>query len=227
MILLLAKLDALQGDRVAAQKRAMQYNALTRKKIVLDRSMVEFGLPLQHDFRWDPLKVDTFDNGYLFTARLQTPLEDKKRITLANQGNAQGAIAAAKTQLLQSPNDLFLLRELALAQMAAGDYAGSVDTFKKVLDSYPQCYVDLLHIARGLAMQAKGAEGAAYVKEFLSHVPNQQIAPALLNIGQEPTPPAVPEGVKRTTEEHEVKRTKREVPAPQSQNQNSIPASEF
>lgn len=239
VIFLLAKLDALQGDRVSALKRAAAYNALLRKKNVLDRSMVEFGLPLQHDFRWDPLRVDTFDNGYLFGARLQTPLEEKKRIAFAKQGNAEGAISSAKQNLLQSPNDLFLLREQALAQMAAGDYAGSVDTFKKVLDSYPECYVDLLHIARGLAMQGKGAEGAAYVKEFLSHVPNQQISPALANIGQEPdpaispapkssssrAPSAVPDGVQRTTEEHEVKRTTREVPVQQPQ--NAIPASDF
>ena len=39
-------------------KRAQQYNSMTRNKKAPERKMTEFGLPVQHDFWWDPLRVE-------------------------------------------------------------------------------------------------------------------------------------------------------------------------
>jgi Flp pilus assembly protein TadD len=186
MVLLLAKLDALQGDRAGALKRAQQYTAMMRKKNAPERKMTEFGLPGQHDFWWDPLRVDTFDNGYLLSARLQDPLQFKKQASLASQGKAGAAIQSAQAGLQEDPRDLFLMRELGLAQMANANYAEATETFKRVMDNCPTCYVDLLHIGRSLAMQKRGEEGAVYIKEYQNHHPQQRLSPVLATIGPEP-----------------------------------------
>lgn len=220
VILLLAKVDALRGDKTSALKLAQQYNSLTRKSNATDRSMRDIGMPIQHDFMWDPLRVDSFDNGYLFSARLQDPLDDKKRASLARQGNAAGAVGAASKALAQTPNDLFLLRELGLAQMANGEYAAATETFKKVMEVSPGCKVDLLHTARALAMQGKGTEGAAYVQAFISQVPNQEISPAFLNIGKEPEKPVTPP-VEAPAKEVKPKKKRNQLP------EGVIPSAEF
>jgi tetratricopeptide (TPR) repeat protein len=221
--LLLAKIDALQGDKVSAAKRALVYSALVRRRNLPDRAMTEIGLPVQHDFHWDPLRVDGYDNGFLLAARLQDPLNEKKRIAFARLGNAESAIASVRTALANAPNDLILLRELGLAQMANGDYAGATESFKKVLDVCPHCYVELLHVARSLAFEGKGAEGAAYVREFQSKVPGQQISPAYLSIGQEPPPQPVQEASpKKKVREPKPRKEPRATSNPQT-----IPASDF
>jgi Tfp pilus assembly protein PilF len=228
VLLLLAKLDILQGDRLSAFKHTLQYIATTRRRNA-DRSMTEIGLPVQHDFYWDPLRGDTYDNPYLLMARLQDPVaEAKKRISFARQGHAEDAIGKAKSALALHPNDLGLLRDEGLVQMANGDYAGATESFRNVLDVCPHCYVDLLHIARALSLQGKGAEGAAYVREFQSRVPNQQISPVFANIGQEP-PVVAPPSVEVTEEKRPRKEPKpRKQPEPRPTSQPpSVPASDF
>jgi Flp pilus assembly protein TadD len=240
VVLLLAKIDALQGDKVAAVKRAHQYAAMTSKRNAPDRPMTELGIPPQHDFYWDPLKADTFDNGYLLAARVQDPLNDQKRIGLAKQGNAEQAIQAAQAGLSQTPNDLFLLRELGLAQLANGSYAAATETFQKIIDAFPHCHVDLLHMARAMAFQGRGSEGAAYVTAFQTAVPNQQIAPAFLNIGKEPDPvpaataePVGPAAAKQEAKPARVKPEKKAKVVPQAQSPvktkspDVIPADDF
>lgn len=187
-VLLLAKLDALRGDRASALKRAQQYNSLVKNKKMPERSMTQIGYPLQHDFKWDPYRVDNWDNGYLLSARLQDALTEKKRISLASQGKAGAVIEAATNALKENPNDLFLLRELALAQAANADYQHSAETFQQLLEHYPYCQVDMLHEARVLWLMGRGEEGAAFVQEFHRKLPKETISPAFELIGKEPPP---------------------------------------
>jgi|GEM_PF-1938435 len=203
VVLILAKLDALQGDRLSALKRAQQYNTTANRRSIPERSMTEIGIPLQRDFRWDPFKADSLDNGYLLAARLQDAANADKQLALAEQGKASQAIGSAKDILVKDPRDLFVLRELALAQMAQAEFANASESFKAVLERAPHCYVDLLHLARALAMDGKAAEGAAYVREFQNKLPGVKISPLLANIGQEPNPPPQPvlESTKQPKEE--------------------------
>lgn len=187
-LLLLAKLDVLQGDKVSALKKALQAYSLMKNKKMIERPMTEIGYPLQHDFKWDPFRVNNWDNGYLLAARMQDPLNDKKRAAYAARGGAGFVISSATEALKENPTDLFLLRDLALAQAANGEYQKSAETFQQILERYPYCMVDLLHQARVLSLMGRGEEGAAYVAEFHNKLPKEKISPAFEQIGKEPPP---------------------------------------
>lgn len=235
-VLLLAKVDALQGDRATALTRAHLFNRLSRRSP--DRRLADFGFAIQHDFRWDPFKGDNLDNGYLLMARLQSAEDDKKRASLAEQGDASAVMETALSALQDSENDLFLTRDLGLAQLSAGQYAAAADTFKRVVERYPNCHVDLLHIARALALGGKGAEGAEYVRQFQSNVPGQQLSPVFSNIGQAPPsqaecPPEEPEPTPKAIRKPKITKPKpaaspaQRPGAKKGEEVKPIPASEF
>ena len=181
VVLLLAKLDFLQGDRSRGQRRAQQYSALSRK--FQQRSMTAIGYPLQHDFRWDPFLADNLDNSSLLLARVQDlPKDASRQRSLSNQGKAAAVISSAKERLGANPKDYYLTRELGLAQLAAGDYSSAADSFKTVLELSPKSYVDLLHLGRALSLDGKQTEASAAVRQFQQHWPNQQLSPAFSQI---------------------------------------------
>ena len=181
VVLLLAKLDFLQGDRSRGQRRAQQYASLSRK--FQQRAMTAIGYPLQHDFRWDPYLADNLDNGYLLMARAQDlPKNASKQRALSNQGKAAAVISSAKERLVNAPKDYYLTRELGLAQLAAGDYSNAADSFKTVLELSPKSYVDLLHLGRALSLDGKQTEASAAVRQFQQHWPNQQLSPTFSQI---------------------------------------------
>jgi hypothetical protein len=161
-------------------------------------------------------------------------------MSLARQGRAAQAIAAAQSQLASDPTDLFLLRDLGLAQMANAEYPASADTFKKIIEIAPHFAVDALHAARALAMAGKGDEGSGYVSVYRNKWPNQRLSPALANIGCEPVTPVAPAKetpAKAPKPEKQPKKVKVQEPSeakPRAKSgdksgeaKNSIPASEF
>lgn len=183
-ILLLAKLDVLQGDRARATKRFQEYIAATRKP-GWQRSMTAIGYPVQHDFKWDPYLSDNLDNVYLLQARyLNLPKEASRQKALSRQGKADAIIAQAKELLAKVPGDYFLLRELALLELANGDYSDSAEHFKQTLGACTECYVDWLHAGRALSLDGKASEASADVRRFQQRYPSERLSDTYLNIAR-------------------------------------------
>jgi len=184
VLLLLAKLDFLQGDRQRGQRRVQEYLSLTRKPW-LERPMTAIGYAAQHDFHWDPLLSDNFDNAYLVWARsLDLPREASRQASLARQGKASELIDKARAALSAVPNDYSLLRELGLVQLGSGQYSDAAEQFKRVLTVCPQMNVDRLHLGQALALDGKAAEASAYVRQFQRKFPAEQLSPTLREIAR-------------------------------------------
>lgn len=249
--LLLAKLDFLQGDAKSGMKRVSSYNSAVKNKKRLNRSMTQIGYPKQHDVHWDPFLSDNFDNGNMLLARvLADPTKPSKQRSLANKAKAAQAIAMINSQLSgmpsspvsrkvlfgeasttisgsvsELPNDFYLVRELAMAKLAAGHYEDATEAFRKVLDLCPTCNVDFLHLGRALAMSGKGSDGAQAVAEFQKRYPNQQISPIFSSIsgvqgGPDKFEPIVPK--EKQASKRRSKKVKEETPKQKLQ-----PASDF
>jgi tetratricopeptide (TPR) repeat protein len=184
-LLLLAKLDFLQGDRARGTRRALQYNAAVRNPNWQQRTMAEIGYPPQHDAHWDPFIEDSYDHGNLLLARtLDLPKQENRRRSLARTGKVAQRIDELKKKLADHKNDYFLLHEMGLLQLADGDYSTAAETFEKVLQACPKCSVDMLHMARALALDGKTSQASAMVRQFRKIYPNDELAPALTALGQ-------------------------------------------
>lgn len=198
VILLLAKLDYLQGDPQAGQKRIREWLSASagsgslRKS--LQRPMTSLGYPSQHDFRWDPFLVDGFDTGRFLAARTQDALNrrrtkereaksgkksESKRKLPSRNARVQDAIRAAQNALDSAPNDFYILRELALLELTNGNFEQASDHFAKVLNLCPSCSVDWLHLSVALSGQGKDGEAAYGVQEFQRKHPNERLSPDL------------------------------------------------
>jgi tetratricopeptide (TPR) repeat protein len=252
--LLLAKLDFIQGDAKSGMRRVSAYNSAIKNKKRLNRSMTQIGYPKQHDVHWDPFLADNFDSGNMLLARvLADPTKPSKQRSLANKAKAAQAIATINQALSgmpsspvskkvlfgeasttisgavsELPNDFYLVRELAMAKLAAGHYEDATEAFRKVLDLCPNCNVDFLHLGRSLAMSGKGSDGAQAVAEFQKRFPNQQISPIFSSIsgvqgGPDQFEPIVPKTSKqKQASKRRSKKVKEETPKQKLQ-----PASDF
>ena len=196
VLLLQAKLDFLLGDPVAGQKRVSEWARASANKKALLRPMTAIGYPTQHDFNWDPFLVDNFDTGRLLLARSKTLKKDtssKSKIkATVLKGKALDALTRAKNAHFVAPQDFYILRELALLELANGDYSNAADHFREVLQICPACVVDWLHLARALSMQDKTSEASYAVREFQRLRPNEKISPSFLDLAAG-TPTAIPD----------------------------------
>ncbi len=184
VILLLAKLDFLQGDRARALKRTAEY-ATTIKKTGWQRSMTAIGYPVQHDFKWDPFLLDNYDNAYLLQSRaLELPKESSRQRSLSRQGKASTVISQVKDELGKSAGDYYLTRELALAELASADYSDATEHFKHVVDTCHGCFADWLHLGRALSLDGKAPEASRAVRYFQQKHPSQRLAGAFTSISR-------------------------------------------
>jgi len=199
VVLLLAKLDYLQGDRSRAAQRVQEYLKLT-KKPWQQRSMTAVGYSLQHDFRWDPYLADNYDNAYLLQARaLDLPRESSKQRSLSRQGKAATVIQAALNAQSAAPQDYFIRRELGLLLLADGQYSEAIEQFQEVLRLCPEAWVDVLHLGRAYALDGKAAEGSAQVRRFQRKFADERLAPAFIDIARvDPGLAATPAGAPET-----------------------------
>ncbi len=202
VVLLLAKLDYLQGDRSRASQRVQEYIKLT-KKPWQQRSMTAIGYSLQHDFRWDPFLADNFDNAYLLQARaLDLPQESSRQKSLSRQGKASVVIQNARTAQSGAPQDYFIRRELGLLLLADGQYSEAVEHFQEVLRLCPEAWVDVLHLGRAYALDGKAAEASAQVRRFQRKFADQRLSPAFIDIARvDPGLTAPPGGASETGSE--------------------------
>ena len=215
VLLLLAKLDYLQGDAQAGQKRVAAWARAATGKRALSRSMSAVGYPTQHDFRWDPFQIDNFDNGRLLAARA-AGAKDKKESN--GKGKASDAKKKPKTGKVGSlltdarhshdgaPSDYFITRELALLEMANGDYQESADHFHEVLQLCPSCDLDWLHLARDLSLLGKAGEASYAAREFQNKHHSERVAAPFLDLAKgEPTviPDLSPQPEKTRTDKKE------------------------
>lgn len=192
VVLILAKLDMLEGNVVGGAKRVSVYRSKLKKNFA-GRPMTELGFPVQRDFKWDPYIADNFDSGTLLLARASGG-DGKKRESLAKQGGADSMIATISDALRESPDDVMLLRDLGLAQLAAGANEEAAKSFSKVLQLSPSCTVDRLHLARALAGMGKDQEAAAQVAAFQRAVPREKLSPAFTSLLQEKRAPGTSSG---------------------------------
>lgn len=186
VLLIMAKLDYLQGAPEAGRKRVSEWARSSADTKVERCSMTEFGFPPQHDFGWDPFLSGIFDNGYLLMARAEKSRTqgDGKQRSLARKGCIEKALAEAKETLSAADNDLFAKRELALLELTNGDYAAAEQHFQQLLQSYPGCKVDWLHLARALFLQGKSGEASYAAGEFRRLRPEQKIADAFMDLSK-------------------------------------------
>lgn len=183
-LLLLAKLDVLQGDRTRAEARVKEYNKATVKGFA-QRPMTAIGYPVAHDFRFDPFLVDSFDNANLLMARLQAiPKEAGRRRSYAKQGKVSQALAQASQALARAPSDFFIAREAGLLYLADGQYSEACDRFRTVIKLCPAAAVDLLHLARALAADGKAPEASACVRQFQRLFPAARLSPVFAEIAR-------------------------------------------
>jgi len=171
-VILLANVDLMTGDRSRGKHRAQQYNSMKHK--FQQRSMTELGYPSQHDFHFDPFIADNFDNGYLLLARVEN--NPHRAQDLANYGRSKHVISDIKYRLSRFPGDLFLTRELALAEMADRNFSGSAELFKSALNQCSGCHADLLNLGRSLALDGKTAESSETVRQFQTKEPSQEVS---------------------------------------------------
>jgi tetratricopeptide (TPR) repeat protein len=172
-VMLLAELDMLQGNRARGIKRAHQYDAMVHRHWQ-QRSMTELGYSAQRDFHWDPYVDDLADNGYLLLARVESdPVHQRSLSSLARAEHVTGGI---RSKLASAPGDLWLMHELGSAQMANGDYSGASESFKTVLGQCSLCGVDILNLARSLAMSGKMEQASQYAQEFKKSHPSQDVS---------------------------------------------------
>jgi Tfp pilus assembly protein PilF len=194
VLLLQAQLDFLQGDPQSGQKRVSEWQRATAGKRALVRSMTALGYPVQHDFHWDPFLLDNFDNGRLLMDRTDSNEKAKKtpRKPQAARGKNQDLLSRARQSQFANNRDFFITRELALIEMAGGDYASSAQHFREVLQICPACVVDWLHLARDQAMLDKTAEASYAIRAFQKQRPSERIAPSFLELAKG-QPAAIPE----------------------------------
>lgn len=184
VLLLLAKLDFLQGDPVAGQKRVTEWQKAATNKRALSRPMTALGYPKQHDFNWDPFLVDNFDNGRLLMARTQKKEKnyESRRKSFASRGKVSELLSKAKSAQFTAPQNFYILRELALLELANGDYSNASEHFREVLQICPACVVDWLHLARALSMQDKMSEASYAVQEYKRMRPSEKLAAPLMDL---------------------------------------------
>jgi tetratricopeptide (TPR) repeat protein len=194
--LLLAEICFLRGDQ--DQMRAALKNATKVKQPLEQRPMTLIGFSLNHDFHWDPYLTDDFDKASFVNARaVDLPEQEKKRKSLAASGKIEAELDRAKQALSLASNDFYLMRQVALLQMAAGDYGNAADGFNNAIKACPNDHIDHLYLGRALALAGKKVEGAECVSVYTSHFPQQKLAPAFQSIiagapADASTPPAQP-----------------------------------
>ncbi len=193
VLLLLSKLDYLQGDTSAAQKHLAAWQKAASNKRPSLRPMTAIGYPAQHNFNWDPFLFDNFDTGKFLQARAnQKPVDLKKKNSSGNLKGAEAALSAAKQAQFNANKDYYILREIGLIEMAMGDYDSAATHFREVLQSCPSCVIDWLHLAKALSMQSKVSEASYAVSEFKRQRPQEMIAKTFTDLtGTAPT--SIPE----------------------------------
>ncbi len=185
---LLAEVSFLRGDEGlmrASLKRLAKY-----KQPLEQRPMTQIGFSAQHDFHWDPFLADDFDRGAFINARaLDLPLLDKKRASLAASGKIDAVLERAEQALATAPKDFYLLRQVGLLNLAAGNYVDAVKQFNEVITICPNSHIDFLYLGRALALSGKKAEAAQCIREYQNHFPGQQLASIFSDIAQASAPP--------------------------------------
>jgi tetratricopeptide (TPR) repeat protein len=181
VLLLLAKIDLLQGDRSRGQRRAQQYLSAYRRRWT-HRTMTDLGYPMQHDFHWDPYLADNYDNGYLAMARLEN--NPGRRRSLARQGKAESVIAAIRQELTRAEGDLWLTHELGLANLAFGDFSSAAEEFGDVVNRAGNWNIDRLNLGRALALDGKADQGSECIRAFQERQPKQEISSAFTQVAR-------------------------------------------
>ncbi len=155
LVLMLAGIDQLQGQPRQAARRIVQYETVSRRP-GWQRAMAVLGYSAQHNFRWDPFIADDFDNAYLLQARaLKLPRQATRQKSLARKGKAEAAMSRTRALLAVAPSDHYLLGQLGLVELSAGQYGDAGAHLKKALEVCPGCrlYARLLTRAQTLEEQ--------------------------------------------------------------------------
>jgi tetratricopeptide (TPR) repeat protein len=175
--LVLSEMEFLQGNAQAASK---QLSAIPRpsKKAKSTFDMVSIGYLPQHDFHFDPLTKDYFDNESLIEARfVDLPKRESRRVQLARKGNADTALSEIRNLLSTSPDDPYLNFQSGTIHLSNGEYAVASGDFVKVLGKVPEWHCAKLYLALSRFREGN-IEKAKYALEgFERACPGRQVAP--------------------------------------------------
>ncbi len=186
---LLAEICFLRGDE--EQMRSALKKLSKVKQPLQQRPMTQIGFSAQHDFHWDPFLADDFDSGNFVNARsVDLPLLDKKRASLAAAGKIDAALERAEQTLGTAPKDYYLIRQVGLLDLAAGDYTGAVKQFNDVTSACVNSHIDFLYLGRALSLSGKKEAAAQCIREYKKHFPNQQISSIFSDIDKASAPKA-------------------------------------
>lgn len=182
ILLLLAKLEFVQGNTEAGKQRIKSWQLASGKKAA-PFQMTTLGYPVQHDFHWNIFAADQFDNGNFLLARTRLlPKEEGSRRSYATKGKMSIVLPQAKAAAAAEPEDFFILHELGLLELANGEYASAAEHFAKVMQLCPSCRIDWLHLARAQALAGKSSEAAYAAKEFIRQLPDEKISPVFASL---------------------------------------------
>ncbi len=203
VVLLLAKLDFLQGDVATARRRVSEWQREIAGESTRIRSMTYLGYGPQRDIYWDPFLNDNFDNGRFLLARAQVAdgKSHKKRNSSTKLMEVQVAVKRAQAS---APRDFYLARELALIEMANADYTSAAEHFAQAVQLCPSCAVDWLHLAKVQVAQNKKAEASYAVREYQRLCPDEKIAAPFYDIAKgEPSalPALLPQDVTKKSKQ--------------------------
>ncbi|HEY9784301.1 MAG TPA: tetratricopeptide repeat protein, partial [Candidatus Obscuribacterales bacterium] len=184
VVLLLAKIDFMEGEIQQGQKRLAEYTKLTKAKVT--RSMTELGYLPQHDFKWDPFQLDDFDDAAFVEARTaERSKQAARQKTL--KASADASISRIEKSLSVAPNDYYLLHELGLIKLSIGDFESAAAKLQQAAKSCPDAYLISLHACVALAQSGKIGAAQAALAEYKQAFPNQRLAPIFESIASQPS----------------------------------------
>ncbi|HEY9712146.1 MAG TPA: tetratricopeptide repeat protein, partial [Chroococcales cyanobacterium] len=100
--------------------------------------------------------------------------------------------------LAAAPDDFFVLHQVALLNLAVGNYDEAITQFTKVLTDSPSAHVDLLYLARALELNGRKTEAAGAIRAYRKDHPDEKLANIFTMVERsvpapEEAPPVVPQ----------------------------------
>ncbi len=176
LMLLLARLDFIEGDETGAAQKLKTWNRLSSKSR-LPRSMTAMGYSTQHDFHFDPFENEIYDSpGAMLARAISDQKKEKRRKSYSKQGKVDQSISLVQKRTTLNPNDFIALHEKGMLQLSSADYKGAVSSFQAVLNICPNCRVDLIYLSEALAKTGSAANAKQCLEYYKKTFPDQKLA---------------------------------------------------
>ena len=172
--LLLAEVDNLQGDQVAADKVLKDWRKEMRR-MKPHKSMADIGFTKQHDSLWDPFIEDRYDTYYSILAREALRGDAKKAARYGKSKALTPKLQEVESKIAAKSDDFYLLHEKGLLNLALQNFKEAVESFKKSMDICPDNKVDLLNLAIAYDQLGESQKAASCLKQYRSIYPEAKL----------------------------------------------------